>query len=181
MSERLLLVDIGNSRVKWSVLDGDRLGAMMSRPLNPLEEWLEEWSASGPFARVAVSNVSTTDIDEAISAWCIDNASAEPLFVKSAARAFGVGKRLPDAGRTRRRPVGGANRRARSFPGTGDSDRRRVPQSPSIVSMRKACSSAVLSFPARMPCCRRFAGVRPDWPIRRDGGWIRSVCQRETG
>ncbi len=90
--EKFLLVDSGNSRLKWALLDCNQLlpgPALASRGLR--EEALEElWGALAVPARVLIANVAGKEVAEVLRAFVRSRWSLEPEFVRAQASGFGV-------------------------------------------------------------------------------------------
>ena len=92
-SERFLLVDIGNTRIKWALLRGRRLGRQRALAY-------EGWTAgdfarrifanTAPVARVIVSSVAGTRVETELRAAVRSRLRCPVEFVKSVRRRAGV-------------------------------------------------------------------------------------------
>lgn len=88
-----LLVDIGNSRVKWALdagtgelQSGDGCAVQANAPLELGEIWGEITAPQ----RVVVANVAGPERQREIEAWARDRGVCAPIFVRAEATAFGV-------------------------------------------------------------------------------------------
>lgn len=93
MSARSLLLDIGNSRIKWALLEGDRLCpkeafAYKAEQTAPLFE--ESWGMLSDIRHVIVSNVGGENIAGEVKSWCFDRWGIYSHFVQPARQAYGV-------------------------------------------------------------------------------------------
>jgi type III pantothenate kinase len=89
--KQILLVDSGNSRLKWALYRHYLVPgpALASRPLR--EEALEAlWGALAAPARVLIANVAGKEVAEVLCAFIRSRWSLEPEFVRSQASGFGV-------------------------------------------------------------------------------------------
>ncbi|MCH9699542.1 MAG: type III pantothenate kinase [Gammaproteobacteria bacterium] len=83
-----LLVDIGNTRIKWSFGDMDRLTldgsqALLHRDETDLTAQINQlWSTLQPPTQVWVSNVAGSEIENQISNWVQLNWGVKALFIK---------------------------------------------------------------------------------------------------
>lgn len=89
----ILLVDVGNTRIKWLVwADGEALqrGHLFHRGIAPglLGERL--WSALEPPSQVVIANVAGLEIGEALSGWIGRTWGLQARFAVTAASDFGV-------------------------------------------------------------------------------------------
>lgn len=91
-----LLVDIGNSALKWAVLEQGDLRAGAALPcegdlLAALERALErEWGALPVPEEVLVADVGAGSAAQAVTRWCASRWGCEALRVEARARAHGV-------------------------------------------------------------------------------------------
>lgn len=88
-----LLLDIGNSRLKWAYSDGAelRLGGAAHRTNTPLPAAaLDVWRAGIKPLRVVAANVAGPAVAEALQAWTRDTWHIEPEFLVAQARGHGV-------------------------------------------------------------------------------------------
>lgn len=90
---RKLLIDIGNTNLKWCWLEGDVLSELQSEPHQqgaspyfPQRCWVD---AKRPDA-VFVANVSTPLLNQQINSWIQENWTLTPSFLVSEAESFGV-------------------------------------------------------------------------------------------
>lgn len=101
MSGRLLLVDAGNSRIKWALAGSGGLepGRAVASGVAGLAGRLDEaWQHLDRPESVHVSNVAGPAVAEVLSAWIHARWGLEPCFVRSEAAAHGVtnGYRQPE-------------------------------------------------------------------------------------
>ncbi|NIR28233.1 MAG: type III pantothenate kinase [Gammaproteobacteria bacterium] len=93
-----LLLDIGNSRIKWARLQGGALGArggVLHRG-EPLEQRLDErWGSLTPPQAVLACSVASPDVGAAVSAWMARRWGARCRFVEPETRALGVVNAYP--------------------------------------------------------------------------------------
>src|SRR5690606_42039464 len=89
----ILLIDIGNTRLKWAQLRDGRLSAQSARPHQTVDrrQLLEEMLTSTDAPdRVLVSNVGGREIGDACAAAIRQEWGIDPRFVTADARAAGV-------------------------------------------------------------------------------------------
>lgn len=96
----MLLLDIGNTRVKWARLHNGRLsiGAPVVHREQPLAAlWPSLWGALPSPARVIVACVARGEVAASLTAWCLVHWGIHPEFVSASAVACGVssGYRTP--------------------------------------------------------------------------------------
>lgn len=95
-----LLIDIGNSRLKWAVDDGDsmRVGrsATLDAPLETIAHRL--WHDLPRPDRVVVSNVKGQATERALRAWGAERWNIEPVFVRPNRQSHGVASKYRDPG-----------------------------------------------------------------------------------
>jgi type III pantothenate kinase len=88
-----LLVDIGNSRVKWATLDKDGLSPSQSfqRSKTGIKASLNKaWKSLKDIEAVYVANVGGDKLGEQLSEWAEKNWQVTPKTIKSEQRRFGV-------------------------------------------------------------------------------------------
>lgn len=94
MNERvILLVDIGNSRVKWGVLENGKIhsGEAFATELYALESTLEQvWKDIIFPSSIWISNVAGRKVAEKFQRWNARHGAVELHFVKPVAFAYGV-------------------------------------------------------------------------------------------
>ncbi|MGR9106221.1 MAG: type III pantothenate kinase [Gammaproteobacteria bacterium] len=86
-----LLVDVGNSRVKWAFKQGRSLQAgkpLCGRP--PQVDLDVIWKDLDPPSRILVSNVLGADVQSALEQWFQDRWARSAEFIRSDARGYGV-------------------------------------------------------------------------------------------
>ena len=89
--KRCLLVDIGNSRIKWAVQHDEAL--TVGEPIERVDreyQYKSAWNEVEPPSRVLVSNVLGESVAQEITRWCSDRWALPPEFVRSMATGFGV-------------------------------------------------------------------------------------------
>ena len=97
--ENDLLVDCGNSQIKWAWLEGKRLG-----PIERIDHikkgvparLFKTWQKGPAPRRVVIANVCGDEIAEALGAWIREHWSIEAEFVVPRRRAYGVENAYPD-------------------------------------------------------------------------------------
>jgi type III pantothenate kinase len=95
----MLLIDIGNSRVKWAWAEGEQLGEQISLAHGGEvgKEWLELLASAGQRPRrVLVSNVAGAKMAAPVSALLRERFGVEPQFAHVTARAAGVTCAYPE-------------------------------------------------------------------------------------
>jgi type III pantothenate kinase len=88
-----LLLDIGNSRIKWAVLEGERIqnGAVFAyKEQNRASLFNAHWGALVGLESVMVSNVGGAEIAKDITIWCAKKLGACCYFVQPEKQAYGV-------------------------------------------------------------------------------------------
>ncbi len=83
-----LLIDIGNTRIKSALSDGQGLSGQMSRVWReqPLSDVFSSmWADLSPI-RVIVSNVAGDELTGELESWCRDQSWPKPRFAKSEAK-----------------------------------------------------------------------------------------------
>ncbi len=96
-----LLVDIGNSRLKWALDAGTgelQPGGGCAAPANAPLELNRIWAEIATPALVVVANVAGPERRREIEVWARDRGACAPIFVRAEAAAFGVVNRyrVPD-------------------------------------------------------------------------------------
>ena len=89
----ILLVDIGNSSIKWSVMEHDRIGVggSFAWSLPAMNENLDaHWLPLGVPERVICANVTGSKLEESVRSWCVRNWDKPLEFLGSSANACGV-------------------------------------------------------------------------------------------
>lgn len=95
-----LLIDIGNSRIKWSELQDGRLSQMHAAVYDQgdVGDWCAAHLAGRPQpGAVLVSNVAGITVAGALSAWCRDHWRLTPWFARTEIRAGGVSNGYTDS------------------------------------------------------------------------------------
>lgn len=88
-----LLVDIGNSRIKWATLDGKRIsdGASFERGKTGIKAGLNKaWKALDDVTEVYVANVAGERIAAQLQEWTEKHWQLTPVFVASESKRHGV-------------------------------------------------------------------------------------------
>lgn len=88
-----LLVDIGNSRVKWATMDknGPSDSQSFQRSKTGIKAALNKaWKSLNDIEAVYVANVAGDKLGQQLSEWTEKNWQLTPLFIKSEAKRFGV-------------------------------------------------------------------------------------------
>lgn len=81
-----LLVDIGNSRIKWAFLRGGELGPVEAAARRGQEDdalWATLWAGTGTPSAVYVASVSGTSTEESLKQWCSQRWALSPRFIRS--------------------------------------------------------------------------------------------------
>ncbi len=88
-----LLVDIGNTRLKWIAIDSGltiNRGNLLHQGIDP-ECWGDRlWGRIRPPVQVVIANVAGSEVAAALDAWCLRNWRLRPRFVHSEATRFGI-------------------------------------------------------------------------------------------
>lgn len=93
MNEKILLVDVGNSRIKWSIFDRDQIGDQKSFAWKKksIEKILDtNWDDFDQINAVYVSNVAGNKVEKIISNWCEKNWNITSTFAKVSEHDSGV-------------------------------------------------------------------------------------------
>lgn len=86
-----LVIDIGNSRIKWAFADGAKLGATHVGPARPFADSLAAIGALAEQpARIVCANVAGDDAARALLSWAETQFGVTPLLVRAEEHAFGV-------------------------------------------------------------------------------------------
>ncbi len=88
-----LLIDIGNSRVKWAFARGSRIESgepFLTRPHEVHNDFLRFWSHEPAPRQVMVANVAGAEIAAELEAWTLQRWRLAPGFAQSQAQAYGV-------------------------------------------------------------------------------------------
>lgn len=90
----ILLIDIGNSRVKWASLQRGKRAAGHSAPRPSESEWeafaAMAWGTLRAPKKILVCNVAGQNHAEALRAWTLQHWQVEPRFILAQAAACGV-------------------------------------------------------------------------------------------
>lgn len=89
----MLLVDAGNTRVKWLLWDREAplaRGGLVHRGLERSRLGGLLWGDLQPPERVVIANVAGPELGDALAAWIAGAWSLEPRFVATAAAGFGI-------------------------------------------------------------------------------------------
>jgi len=90
----VLVADLGNTRIKWAVLDGGRLTGQSAAPWGGrggLARALDGcWGSLTPCRRAVVASVGGVSVREALGAWLRGRWQIEVEFVTPAREGFGV-------------------------------------------------------------------------------------------
>ncbi len=98
--QNILLVDVGNSRIKWALAENDVLGEQEVHAWleNDLEKILNSyWGKLEQINAVYISNVAGKKIGKIICNWCKENWQMNPSFAKVTKQGCGVKNSYPDA------------------------------------------------------------------------------------
>jgi type III pantothenate kinase len=88
-----LLIDIGNSRVKWAFASADQIEpglAFASQLDEAAAAFTRCWADQPPAAQVVVANVAGPAIAAALQTWIENHWAITPQFVRTAPEGFGV-------------------------------------------------------------------------------------------
>lgn len=90
----ILLVDIGNSRIKWATLERGKLASKGAMPRPAQDEFAvfaeEAWARLKKPKRIIVSNVAGSAFMTALTHWALGRWKLEPEFMVSPVRGSGV-------------------------------------------------------------------------------------------
>jgi type III pantothenate kinase len=93
-----LLLDIGNTAVKWACFADDRrgeAGRFVHREGNFAALADAAWSGLQVPGKVLVANVAGQDMEVALSAWCAAHWQLQPVYLRASAHACGVTNAYP--------------------------------------------------------------------------------------
>src|SRR5579864_2806826 len=89
----ILLLDIGNARLKWATLMDNYFEFRGASHLHD-SDWLDmlanDWLSLKPPERILAVNVATSDITHRLSQWVKQHWNQDIQFAKSSAEAFGL-------------------------------------------------------------------------------------------
>ncbi len=96
-----LLVDIGNTNLKWCLLEGNGMTSISAVPhlqRQFADLAAEHWASIPKPSAVVVSNVAAEELGVALSNWVRDHWGIESRFAQAVTKAFGVinGYRYPE-------------------------------------------------------------------------------------
>jgi len=96
-----LLVDVGNSRLKWTLLQGGARGVLHSEPYSPgrVPDLLgKAWPANPVPGRILIASVASGEINGELRRWIEATWKISPDFIQSEAQYLGVtnGYRQPE-------------------------------------------------------------------------------------
>ncbi len=97
-----LLVDVGNTALKWALLEDEALvlrGRLNVTELSSDAALEQQWAVLAPPRRVLIASVAATPVTEQISTWCRERWQSEILTVQAQADSFGVRNAYRDPGR----------------------------------------------------------------------------------
>ena len=95
----MLLIDIGNSRIKAAYAEKGRLvelPAVATAASPPIEAWQEKIASTAPLRRILVSNVAGPDIANAFERLAFERWQVEPEFVHPRLEFAGMQTRYTD-------------------------------------------------------------------------------------
>jgi len=94
-----LLLDVGNTAVKWACFADDRPG-VAGRFVHREGDFAvladAAWSGLPPPGKVLVANVAGKDLEVALTAWCTARWQLQPVYLLATAHACGVSNAYPD-------------------------------------------------------------------------------------
>src|ERR1700754_217486 len=92
-----LLIDIGNTRIKWAAFEGSELGEQAALAHEQLgqQELLDAWRSLARPDRILVSNVAGPGVADMVRVVAGQLWSLQPEFVESTASAGGVRNAYP--------------------------------------------------------------------------------------
>lgn len=97
-----LLVDVGNTRLKWALTEAGTRGPVLALPytLHQLSMLLDEaWGQMRRPQRLVVASVAEAVVNDAISHWSERHWTLPPRFVRSEVFCLGVSNAYPQPGR----------------------------------------------------------------------------------
>lgn len=88
----ILLIDAGNSRLKWACLQGKQLkpGGAVSRSAAPTRDFASAWDALEAPEAVFVTSVAGEKFDKTLTNWIKRKWKCDPGFLTTRAKGFGV-------------------------------------------------------------------------------------------
>jgi len=88
----ILLVDIGNTRLKWAYIDRDQMqpGGAVLLASDFLSCGIEQLNRFADFEAIWVSSVASRGMRTRFTEFCTARWNCQPIFVKSEAQRFGV-------------------------------------------------------------------------------------------
>lgn len=89
MSERLL-VDAGNTRLKWRLERGVELVDRGTLVYADVHNWLEDWVVAGEPGSIWVGSVADASVDRNITVWANANGFESPAFVQVERERLGL-------------------------------------------------------------------------------------------
>lgn len=98
-SSPILVLDVGNTRMKWAYRAGDALvkHAEAAYTVAQIPKILSKrWNTPESPSRIIVSNVGKTGVAEAISQWTMENWALQAEYVEAEHQALGVTCAYPD-------------------------------------------------------------------------------------
>ena len=109
----MLLVDIGNTRVKWASWSAGELAPQRAaeHAAWSVRDWQRELFAGTQVGRVLAATVAGAASRDALQAAAVASGVQDVEFVASTASACGVTNAYPQPASARRRPLDGADRR----------------------------------------------------------------------
>lgn len=94
-----LLLDVGNTAVKWACFADDKpgiAGRFVHREGNFTELADATWSGLQAPGKVLVANVAGKDMEVALTTWCVARWQLQPVYLRATAHACGVSNAYPD-------------------------------------------------------------------------------------
>ncbi len=93
MLDHALLLDVGNSRLKWALLKEEKLHAgdafaYKGQQVDTLFD--NHWGELSGIVTVAVSNVGGAEIAKEIEIWCLDRWGVSSAFIQPVKQSYGV-------------------------------------------------------------------------------------------
>ena len=100
--QRVMLLDIGNTNLKWAWLEHGAPGPVNSVPHQgrSIEQLAAmEWAGITPPRQTFISNVADPGMEPGLAEWMSRHWGHEPRFIRSSKHACGVTNSYRDAGR----------------------------------------------------------------------------------
>ncbi len=88
-----LLVDIGNTRLKWIALEQGLIikrGHLLHHGIDPAQWGDRLWRQLPRPRQIIVANVAGSEVAAALDGWCLERWQLRPQFIRSEASRFGV-------------------------------------------------------------------------------------------